>query len=391
MPLVLNIYAVVLLAVAALVFALVLVIRLRLPRAANAPAMNGPWPNVSIIVAAMNEAGTIEPALRSLLALDYPGLELIVVDDRSTDATGAILDRMAAEHAGRITALHVDRLPAGWLGKCHALHVAAAHARGEWLLFTDADVLFEPSAVRTAVAFASARRADHLVMFPRMLWKGYVEAALLSFFTMVFTIVYRIWMVESRSMRAFVGVGAFNMVRREVYDRFGGHEALRLEIADDLMLGLLVKRHGGRSTAVRAEDQVRVRWREGARDTVRGLERSGFAGIGFNIPMAIATVLLCAFVLLAPYALLPYLLAVGGAGTVAAWCTVGAITAVTATYALNGRVHGFPFWIGALHPLAVLLFAYAFARSAVLTSVHGGVRWRDTFYSIAELRRGRVR
>jgi cellulose synthase/poly-beta-1,6-N-acetylglucosamine synthase-like glycosyltransferase len=379
-------YALIVAALILVWLAIVVYAGARLRRAGDAPPMTGPWPSVSVVVAAMNEEGTIEPAMRSLMELDYPALEVIAVDDRSADATGRILDRLAEENPGRLRALHITELPAGWLGKCNALRTASRTVRGEWILFTDADVIFSPEALRTALAFATAGRADHIVLFPRMLWEGWLEAALLSFFTMAFTIGFQMWRVESRSKRAFIGVGAFNMVRRDIYERFGGHEPLRLEVADDVKLGLLVKKHGGRSMAVDSGGQVIVRWREGVRDTMRGLERSGFAGLDFNWLKLSASVLFCLGVMLAPYAL-PFL----SDSPAMLWLSLGSIAAIITIYALNGRRNGFPLWIGLLHPAACLLFAYAFIRSAVVTTARGGLSWRGTFYSIEELKRGTVR
>ncbi|MEK7768052.1 MAG: glycosyltransferase family A protein, partial [bacterium] len=109
------------------------------------------WPRLSVLVPACNEADTLEPALETLLRSDYPDLEVILVDDRSTDGTGAVVDRLAARDA-RIVPVHVAALPPGWLGKVHAMHVALPHATGEWLLFSDADVHAAPDTIRRAVA-----------------------------------------------------------------------------------------------------------------------------------------------------------------------------------------------------------------------------------------------
>jgi cellulose synthase/poly-beta-1,6-N-acetylglucosamine synthase-like glycosyltransferase len=381
-----TLYALIVAALIGVWLVLVILVGARMRRARGVPAMQGSWPVVSVIVAAMNEELTIEPAMRSLLELDYPMFEVIAVDDRSTDATGALLDRMSAEYRERLRVLHIEELPDGWLGKCNALETASRTARGEWLLFTDADVVFAPTALRTAVAFATANRADHIVLFPRMLWEGFPEAALLSFFTMAFTIGFQMWRIESRSKRAFVGVGAFNMVRRDIYERFGGHEPLRLEVADDVKLGYLVKKHGGRSMAVDSEGEVTVRWRQGVRDTMRGLERSGFAGLDFNWMKLLASVLFCFCVMLAPY-VLPFL----SGSTAVLWLSASSIVAIIMLYAFNARRNGFPLWIGLLHPIACVLFAYAFLRSAVVTTARGGLSWRGTFYSIEELKKGTVR
>src|SRR2546423_821839 len=139
----------------------------------------GLMPPLSVVVPALNEEATVEAAMRTLLALDYPDLEIIGVDDRSTDETGAILDRLAAEDA-RLRVTHVRELPPGWLGKNHALHVGSAVARGEWILFTDADVHFERDALRRAVRYAVYRRLDHLVVVPQVLLAGFWETLFVS-------------------------------------------------------------------------------------------------------------------------------------------------------------------------------------------------------------------
>ncbi len=366
--------------------ALMIYVALRQRHADDAPAMNEPWPSVSIIVAAMNEESTIEPAMRSLLALDYPDLEIIAANDRSTDRTGEILERLAAEHPGRLRTVHITDLPPGWLGKCNALQTASAEARGEWILFTDADVIFAPEALRVAAAYATAGRADHIVLFPQMLWKGYMEAGLLALFMMALTVGFQLWRVESRSRRAFIGVGAFNMIRRSLYERFGRHEPLRLEVADDVKLGYLAKKHGGRSMTVHSDGQVAVRWREGTMDTVRGLERSGFAGIDFNWLKLAGVLLFTAGILLAPY-VLPL---IGGSPAITS-LSLGAIGVILIIYTVAARNYDLPIWIGLLHPFACILFAYAFVRSAAVTSARGGLSWRGTFYSVKELKRGTVR
>ncbi len=361
-------------------------IALRSRSALDAPPPPERWPSITIVVAALNEEGTIGPAMRSLLELDYPAFTVVAVDDRSTDRTGEILDRLAGEFPDRLRVLHLTELPAGWLGKCHALWRGSALADGEWLLFTDADVLFDADVLRVAARFAEGDGADHLVLFPRLLWHGYVEAALLGLFATALSVAFQTWRVESRSLRAYIGIGAFNMIRRRLYDSFGGHEPLRLEVADDMKLGYLAKKHGGRSMAIDSAGKVRVRWREGALDVVRGLERSGFAGVNFSwLKIVLATIFFFG-VMLAPYAL-PLITA----SATVRWLSLGSIVAAMAVYALAARSNRLPIWIGALHPAAVILFTVAFLRSAIVTSLRGGLSWRGSFYRIEDLKRGTVR
>jgi glycosyltransferase involved in cell wall biosynthesis len=352
----------------------------------NAPPPPEVLPRVSIVLAALNEEATIEPAMRSLLALEYPNLEIIAVDDRSTDRTGEILERLAAAHPGKLRVIHLDTLPDGWLGKCNALQHGSRAATGEWLLFTDADVIFAPKAILHSVSFATALGAGHFVLYPWMLWKDPVEASLLALFSMSLTVAFQTWRVESRSLRAFIGIGAFNMIRRDLYESFGGHSPLRLEVGDDIKLGYLAKKHGAKSVAVNSGGEVRVKWREGTRDTIRGLERSGFAGVNFNWTMIVLGVLFFTGIMVAPY-VLPLLTD----SALVHWLSVYSIVLILLAYASGHDAGGLPRWTGLLHPVACLLYSWAIFRSGVVTTRRGGLSWRGTFYSIDELKRGSVR
>ena len=176
-------------------------------------------PRVSIIVPACNEEADIEATLTRLLALDYDNYEVIAVDDRSTDRTGEIMERVAAgAPPGRLQVIRISDLPAGWMGKPHAMWSAGNQATGDWLLFTDADVLFKPDVLRRAVAYAEAEPADHLVLFPRMIMKRPGEKMMIAFFQTLFVFGHRPWKVADPKTRDHIGVGAFNMVRRKVYE-----------------------------------------------------------------------------------------------------------------------------------------------------------------------------
>src|SRR5260370_811868 len=141
----------------------------------------------------------------------------------------------------RLKVIHISELPAGWLGKTHAMWTAGLHASGDWLLFTDADVLFKPDSLRRAVAYAEAERADHVVLFPRMIMKGPGERMMIAFFQVLFVFGRRPWKVADPKARDHMGVGAFNLVRRPVYDAVGTYRALRMEVLDDMKLGKVIK------------------------------------------------------------------------------------------------------------------------------------------------------
>jgi len=343
----------------------------------------GRTPAVSIVVAARDEAAAIERAMRSLLALDYPALELVAVDDRSADATGAILDRLAAADA-RLKVLHVRELPAGWLGKNHALAIGAHEATGELLLFTDADVEFAPSALREAVAVLEDERLDHLALAPRVRMPGAWLAACVAYFGRQFYVFLRPWRARDPRSSAHIGVGAFNLVRAAAYRAVGGHERIALRPDDDVKLGKLLKLAGFRQALKHAPDALSVEWYGSVREFVRGLEKNVLAGLDYHGVLGLA-----GLAALLALEVLPWIiLAVGDRP--ARCAALAAILVLVGTLAAILREARASAAAALLAPAAALVFAYAFARSILLTYARGGIVWRGTFYALAELRRNEV-
>ncbi|MBC5763889.1 glycosyltransferase [Ramlibacter albus] len=336
-------------------------------------------PKVSVIVAALNEEATIEPAMRSLLALDYPNLEIVAVNDRSTDGTGAILDRMAGQDP-RLRVLHIAQLPPGWLGKNHALHAAAAVASGDILLFTDADVVYERSALRRTVAYFAANELDHLTLFPDMHAQSGAAGAMVLGAAMFLLLRHPIWLLR-RSKRVYFGAGAFNMVRASAYRAWGGHEPLKLEVLDDLMLGRLVKRLGLRQDALVSPGSVKVEWYADAPAMVKGLEKNGFANMDYSLAHVVASSALILFVRYFPYV---GLVTTSGRTW---WFCLGAIVGDLVAHAHALRLTSLHarclLWV----PLNPALMVYTMLRSTYITLRSGGITWRGTFYPLDELRR----
>jgi cellulose synthase/poly-beta-1,6-N-acetylglucosamine synthase-like glycosyltransferase len=166
------------------------------PKWAPPPGHN--LPSLSAVVPARNEAAAIEPAVRSLLALDYPSLSVVVVNDRSTDSTGEILDRIAeAEIAAtaKLRLIRVRELPPGWLGKTHAMWVGGRQTQSDWILFTDADCVFREDALRRAIFYAEQTCTDHLVVMPTMLTQNWGEAMMIGFLEVAGAFAVRPWKV----------------------------------------------------------------------------------------------------------------------------------------------------------------------------------------------------
>jgi len=342
-------------------------------------------PRVSIIVPACNEEADIEATLTRLLALDYDNYEVIAVDDRSCDRTGEIMERIAAAAPpGQLKVIRIAELPAGWMGKPHAMWSAATQATGDWLLFTDADVLFKSDALRRALAYAVAEGADHLVLFPRMIMKRPGEKMMIAFFQTLFVFGHRPWKVADPETKDHIGVGAFNLVRRQVYDAVGTYAALRFEVLDDMKLGKVVKNAGYAQRNVFGADLISIRWAKGAMGVVDNLTKNFFALMSFQWPRALASCFALAFLNLMPFA--GVLLAHG-------WARLGyavALFSMFSIYVGMSTKSDIPPYYFFLHPLSTVLFVYTLLRSTFLTLARGGIVWRGTFYPLQELRRGMV-
>ncbi|HEY4186642.1 MAG TPA: glycosyltransferase family 2 protein [Polyangia bacterium] len=364
-----------------------------LPNLARMPATlegEAPWPRLSVVVACRNEQAAVRQALSSLLAQDYPSFELIVVDDRSEDATGAILRELAAVHPA-LRVARVDELPPGWLGKTNALQRGAAQATGDWILFTDADVLFAPDALRRAVAWGTRDGLGHAVAVPHFIAPGLLERAFVSMFGLFFLMGARVDDLRKPGSAAHVGFGAFNLVRRDAYRAIGGHERLRFEVVDDLKLGLVLRRSGVRQGCVDSGGLVRVRWQRGFVASMRGLLKNFFAGLdyrwGLTVAATLGVPLLTAFPALCLLAS-PWLLP-GTASrliAIAAFVLPALLLGRVARRVAGGRGHE-----GLLLPLAGTALALVTFTSALLATVRGGVVWRGTRYALDELRDANVR
>jgi len=339
-------------------------------------------PRLSVIVPALNEEENVEAALRSLVAQDYQNLEIIAINDRSTDSTGEVMERVAAESAGRLRVLHIDHLPEGWLGKPHAMWRGAQLASGDWLLFTDADVIFRKDALRRALAYGEASRADHLVVFPTLIMKSAGERMMVAFFQSMFLFMSRPWKISDPNARDAVGVGAFNLLRRDAYEKVGSFAKLRMEVVEDLRLGELIKEHRLAQRVAFGKDLISIRWLRGAFGAVRNLTKNFFAIMQYRWWLSLLAAAGLFFLVIAPY--MGVILAPG-------WAKIPyslTLLCILATYIGMSRHSEISPLYFLLHPVAGALYIYAILRSTFVTLRHGGVDWRGTQYSLEELRKG---
>ena len=233
------------------------------------------WPRLSVLVPACNEAEHIEAAVRSLLAQDYPDLELILINDRSSDQTSEIIDQLAQQDK-RIKTIHIEKLPAGWLGKVHALYQGKQQATGDWLLITDADIYYAPGLLRKAVAYSIQKGIDHLALMPNVRLNSFWLEVAISTFGLLFLLTTRATQVNKTESKAIIGVGAFNLVRRETFDKTPGFEWLRLEVVDDVGVGFMLHQAGGQTHFALADKDLSLTWYDSISAMFQGLEKNLF-------------------------------------------------------------------------------------------------------------------
>jgi glycosyltransferase involved in cell wall biosynthesis len=356
------------------------------------PPQDAALPSLTIVVPARNEEVEIEAALRSLLQLNYPQYQVVAVDDRSTDKTGAIMERLAAEpaSAGKLRVIHIRDLPSGWLGKLHAMWLgsqgnASQQDQSDWLLFTDADCVFHPDSVRRAIYYATANAtpADHLVLFPTAHMKTLGERMMISFPQVMSSFAMRPWKIRDPNAHDHIGVGAFNLIRRSAYEAIGTYEKLRLEVVDDLKLGEAIKKAGLRQDVVFGPDLVSLRWAVGAAGVVANLEKNLFAFLQFRISLVLAVCAVIFFLCVCPF--LGLFLASGWAKTGFA----AAVAMIALAYTLTGRYMGSSPLLFLTCPIAAIVFAFATLQSAFLALRDGAITWRGTKYPLEELRKKR--
>jgi cellulose synthase/poly-beta-1,6-N-acetylglucosamine synthase-like glycosyltransferase len=339
-------------------------------------------PALSVILAARDEEWSVNESVVSMLAQDYLGtLEVIAVNDRSTDGTGEILDELVTRFPDRLRVSKVKSLPGGWLGKTHALYIGAAQAKGEWLLFTDADVIFSGDCADRAVQYAIDNELDHLTLPPEIVCRSVLLRSFVAAFTLVFEMTQRPWQVSDPQAKEHVGIGAFNLIRKDAYETCGTHRAIRMRPDDDMKLAKLLKRHGFRQGVAYGAGLVSVEWHQGLPDAVRGLSKSMFSGLDYRIGATVAGVLVLLLTNVFPVF---GLFSRNMTGTL---CRLN-ILSTFLVYAYRAKHIGdkTPWWYAVLHPFGICVFIYAMLRSASTTLVKGGIEWRGTRYPLKELK-----
>jgi chlorobactene glucosyltransferase len=371
------------------------------PHLAPAPRRKDGCSFVSIVVPARDEERAVEAATRSKCLQDDPAFEVVVVDDRSSDGTRAILQTLEAEFPGSLGVVDGVEPPPDWLGKPYALDEGARAAKavrpGDWLVFSDADVVFAPDLLARALAHAEKQRLDFLTLLPQMEARTFGERLMVPTIPAAAFCYLPGWLMNVPSARSFGGGGGvFNLIRRDLFDRIGGHEALKASVVDDIQLGRNARLAGGRTGIGLALDSITLRMYHGFPEIVKGLEKNGF----FVIPsLAMAVLALPGFFLEGELAYvvlggaaLERALAHGAAATPAFFTfrEISLSLLIVASTMLVRGVLDLRLRLGLLsallHPLWVACLTWIFGRSTFINGVLHRNEWRGRVRDARTLR-----
>ncbi|MCU0864817.1 MAG: glycosyltransferase [Planctomycetes bacterium] len=336
--------------------------------------------DVTIVMAVRDDGEHIEESVRRLLAQRDVDLRLVVIDDRSTDATGVVLARLATGEP-RLRVVTIAELPPDWLGKTHALHRGSEGITTRWILFTDGDAHLAPDTLARAIDAAERTAAAHVCLLPEHRGASFLGRACLLAFQLA--VQRRVAAVNADHRAAFVGTGAFNLVRTDAYRAIGGHLPLRLEVVDDVWLGCLLRRAGHRCRVWLAANEFAIEWGATPRALVKVVEKNMFAVLRYRTWLAAAAVLGGAGLLGLTFAAPWYAGALG-------WLPLGCYLATGLAGVLLAHRLRWPLAAALLTPATRGLLLVAMANSTWVTLRQGGVRWRGTFYPLEQLRRGQV-
>lgn len=351
-----------------------------------------PAPRLSVLVAAKDEEANIETCIASLFHQDYPDYEIIAIDDRSGDATPAVLARLASSSGGKLKVLRVAELPAGWFGKNNAMRLGAEHATGRYLCFVDADCRqMSRRSLSTAVAFAMEHRTDFLSINPTLIMPRAWERIIQPVCASALLVWFPQHKVNKKSKAAAYANGQFMLLRREAYDALGGHHRVRGQMNEDIHLARFAKQAGLRLRIADGEDIYETRMYVTPREAYRGWSRIFCGSIGSVWKLLASAAWFGGFAIGAWLSFVAAVvgLCLAGAGragawwwAVAAWGVVmvlmhSAAARVYRTFRLNAA------WSLA-YPLAACA-AMAIMISAIFKAVGAApITWRGTTYRVAK-------
>lgn len=336
-------------------------------------------PSLAIIIAVRNEEESLEKALESVCNINYKNYRIIIVNDRSTDGTSAIIEKIILKYP-RVHVENIKSLPVGWLGKNHALYKGYLATNEEWMLFTDADIVYNTGSINKAVGYAIANQLDHLAILPEVNSKSAVLDSVLNTFKLMVDLKTKPWKVKDPRSKASIGIGAFNLLTKKAYEKAGTHTCIKMRPDDDLKLGEKVKASGSKQDVLYGNGEVKLQWYKNVKEFVSALMKNTFSVCNYNPAQAIINAIITLLLFALP---IPILLLFGT--TIERLTTVIIIIFQSAMFLFKPAMK-VKWWHVFMIPYSGFLMAFIILKSTYLTIKQGGIYWRDSFYSLAYLK-----
>lgn len=336
-------------------------------------------PSVSVIFTALNEEDNIRETIESLLEIDYPNFEIIIINDRSTDRTPQIIAEMKEKHP-HLRTFQVDTLPGGWFGKNHGLHVGSQHAKGDYILFTDADVLVHRDILSKTISYMITNKLSHLTIFERHLRNTLGLKIIMLGSYLTYSLSFKPWRVRFPWSKKALGHGAFNLVKADVYRQCGGHTKIALQCLDDVKLGTLIKQSGFKQDTIDGCDYIHRAWYNSLPEMIHGFEKNSFAIYNYRpLPLLLDTI----------YALIFFiwpLIAIFLFTDSLFWLNIANIILTILLAARSAEQYRLSKIYAVFYPIGILLLLFSAWKSCFVITKNDGVIWRGTHYSLSDLK-----
>lgn len=341
--------------------------------------INRSYPRISIVVPIHNEESYLEEAITRLINMDYPSFEVIAVNDRSTDQSSEILKECQAR-SSNLKVIEIETLPEGWLGKTHAMQQALKASTGEYVLLTDADVLFHPSLLKHAIHYTLVTQLDHLALAPYCITRSLAVRAVILFQMLSFHLFFKPWSIKNSDPTHAIGIGAFNLFKKSSLLKIGGLEGVALNPIDDIGLGRLIKASEFKQDFISSLDWLKVEWYDSVKSLYGGLEKNIFAAFEFRLLPVILSQLCLLFVTFFPLCLaflskgvLQYL----------ALLDIGIVLSMLGTVAYHLPVK---LMYALTYPFTALVSLGICVGNVSKTILNGGIHWGNQFFSLKSLK-----
>ena len=333
---------------------------------------------ISVLIPARNEERNIKNCISSLLRQNYPNLEIIVLDDNSSDQTFKIA-KAYCYTSQKLKVIKGKKLPPGWNGKNWACHQLSQAAKGDWFLFTDADTTHKPNSISTAIAAARKNKSVFVTLIPGFINKTWSEKLVLPIIHFAFLVLVPFKLINySQDCRLAFAIGPFMLIKKDFFSSFGGYEAIKKEIVDDFALAKTVKKSKGKITILDGTKFMKVRFYTNFRELWYGLSKNTYPAIGSS-PHYLAVLLLgCYFLFIYPYLSLWWALE-SHQNLTLPLLQVFALSTMKVILALRFKTN---LLFSLLHPFSVIITLLILLNSFRLSLFKKKVAWKERFYPI---------